>query len=59
MAAHTLLSPDPRVLSSDDETRAIDIRLPSGEELQQHQAHERIDVLVAKVAGGVSGDREA
>jgi hypothetical protein len=35
------------VLRSDDETRAIAIRLPSGEELQQHHVHERADLLVA------------
>jgi hypothetical protein len=28
------------VLQSDDETRAIAIRLRSGEELQEHQVHE-------------------
>jgi redox-sensitive bicupin YhaK (pirin superfamily) len=37
----------PQVLRSDDETRAIAIRLPSGEELQEHQVHERTYLLVA------------
>jgi quercetin dioxygenase-like cupin family protein len=37
----------PQVLRSDDETRAIAIRLPSGEELQEHQVHERAYLLVA------------
>lgn len=37
----------PRVLRSDDEIRAIAIRLPSGEELQQHRVHERTYMLVA------------
>jgi len=37
----------PQVLRSDDETRAIAVRLPSGEELQEHQVHERTYLLVA------------
>lgn len=37
----------PQVLRSDDETRAIAIRLPSGEELQEHQVHERAYLVVA------------
>ncbi len=37
----------PQVLRSDDETRAIAIRLRSGEELQEHQVHERAYLLVA------------
>jgi quercetin dioxygenase-like cupin family protein len=41
------LSPHhPQVLRSDDETRAIAIRLPSGEELQEHQVHERAYLLL-------------
>ena len=36
----------PQVLRSDDETRAIAIELPAGEELQEHQVHERAYVLV-------------
>jgi quercetin dioxygenase-like cupin family protein len=36
----------PQVLRSDDETRAIAIHLPAGEELQEHQVHERAYVLV-------------
>jgi quercetin dioxygenase-like cupin family protein len=35
------------VLRSDDETRAIAIGLTSGEELQEHQVHERTYLLVA------------
>ena len=31
----------PQVLRSDEETRAILIHLPAGEELQEHQVHER------------------
>jgi quercetin dioxygenase-like cupin family protein len=37
----------PQVLRSDEETRAIAIRLPSGEQLQEHQVHERTYLLVA------------
>lgn len=37
----------PQVLRSDDDTRAIAIDLPAGEELQEHQVHERAYVLVA------------
>jgi quercetin dioxygenase-like cupin family protein len=36
----------PQVLRSDEETRAIAIRLPKGEELQEHQVHERAYLLV-------------
>src|ERR1700716_901383 len=37
----------PQVLRSDDETRAIAIILPAGEELTEHQVHERTYLLVA------------
>jgi quercetin dioxygenase-like cupin family protein len=37
----------PAVLRSDDETRVIAINLPGGEELQEHQVHERAWVVVA------------
>jgi quercetin dioxygenase-like cupin family protein len=36
----------PQVLRSDDEGRAIVINLPAGEELQEHQVHERAWILV-------------
>lgn len=36
----------PQVLRSDEETRAIAIELPGGEELQEHQVHERAWLLV-------------
>lgn len=36
----------PRVLRSDDETRVIAISLPGGEELQEHQVHERTYLMV-------------
>jgi quercetin dioxygenase-like cupin family protein len=37
----------PVVLRSDRETRAIAIHLPAGEQLQEHQVHERAYVVVA------------
>ena len=37
----------PQVLRSDDETRVIAINLPAGEELQEHQVHERAYLVVA------------
>jgi quercetin dioxygenase-like cupin family protein len=37
----------PAVLRSDDETRVIAINLPAGEQLQEHQVHERAWVVVA------------
>ena len=37
----------PQVLRSDAETRAIAINLPAGEELQEHQVHERAYMTVA------------
>jgi quercetin dioxygenase-like cupin family protein len=42
----------PEVLRSDDETRVIAISLPAGEELQEHQVHERAYLIV------VSGEIE-
>src|SRR5918996_421404 len=36
----------PVVLDSQDEGRAILINLPAGEQLQEHQVHERATVLV-------------
>ena len=37
----------PQVLRTDDESRVIAIHLPKGEELQEHQVHERTYLLVA------------
>lgn len=37
----------PEVLRSDPEARVIAINLPAGEELQEHQVHERAWVIVA------------
>ena len=45
----------PPVLRSDEETRAIAILLPAGEELQEHQVHERAYLFV--VDGEVEIDR--
>jgi quercetin dioxygenase-like cupin family protein len=45
----------PEVLRSDDETRVIAINLPAGEELQDHQVHERAYLMVA--AGEVEVDQ--
>ena len=45
----------PQVLRSDDELRAIAIHLPEGEELQEHQVHERAYVVV--VDGEVAIER--
>ena len=36
----------PQVLSSDEDTRVIVIQIPAGEELQEHQTHERTYLLV-------------
>ena len=37
----------PAVLRSDDETRVIAINLPAGEQLKEHQVHERAYLVVA------------
>jgi quercetin dioxygenase-like cupin family protein len=37
----------PQVLRTDDETRVIAINLPAGEELQEHEVHERAYLAVA------------
>jgi quercetin dioxygenase-like cupin family protein len=48
----------PQVLRSDEETRAIAINLPAGEELQEHQVHERAYLLVADGEIEVSKDKD-
>ena len=48
----------PQVLRSDEETRAIAIQLPGGEELQEHQVHERAYLLVADGEIEVTQDQE-
>ena len=52
----------PQVLRSDEETRAIAIHLPAGEQLQEHQVHERSylvvvdgDITISQESGSVSG----
>ena len=52
----------PQVLRSDAETRAIGIHLPAGEELQEHQVHERSylvvvdgEISISQADGNVSG----
>jgi len=45
----------PAVLRSDDETRVIAIDLPAGDELQDHQVHERAYLFVA--AGEIEVDQ--
>jgi quercetin dioxygenase-like cupin family protein len=49
----------PQVLRSDDESRAILILLPAGEELQEHQVHERAYLLVVDGEIEVSQDGES
>lgn len=46
----------PQVLRSDEETRAIAIHLPAGEELKEHQVHERAYIFVADGEVEVSQD---
>ena len=46
----------PQVLRSDSESRAIAIQLPAGEELQEHQVHERTYLLV--VEGEIEGIKD-
>ena len=38
----------PKVLRSDEEGRAIAINLPAGEQLQEHQVHERAWIVVVQ-----------
>jgi quercetin dioxygenase-like cupin family protein len=44
------------VLRSDEETRAIAIRLEAGEELSEHQVHERAYLLVADGSVEIDND---
>jgi quercetin dioxygenase-like cupin family protein len=48
----------PRILASADDARTILLHLPAGEELQEHEVHERARVLVAEgdVDVNVDGD---
>lgn len=49
----------PQVLRSDEETRAIAILLPAGEELHEHQVHERAYLFVVDGEVEVSQDGRA
>lgn len=46
----------PQVLRSDQETRAITILLPRGEQLQEHQVHERAYLFVVDGEVEISHD---
>ena len=48
----------PQVLRSDDEIRAIAIQLPSGEQLQEHQVHERAYMVVVGGEVAIEHDGE-
>ncbi|HTU87142.1 MAG TPA: cupin domain-containing protein [Solirubrobacteraceae bacterium] len=48
----------PQVLRTDAETRAIAINLPAGEELQEHQVHERAYLFVVEGEIEISTDGE-
>jgi quercetin dioxygenase-like cupin family protein len=37
---------EPRILASADDARTVLLRLPAGEELQEHEVHERARVVV-------------
>jgi quercetin dioxygenase-like cupin family protein len=52
----------PQVLRSDAETRVVAIQLPAGEQLQEHQVHERSyllvfdgEITITQESGSVSG----
>jgi quercetin dioxygenase-like cupin family protein len=49
----------PKVLRSDDEARVIAINLPKGEQLQDHQVHERAYLLVASGEIEISADGDS
>jgi quercetin dioxygenase-like cupin family protein len=49
----------PQVLRSDDETRAIALALPGGEELQEHQVHESAYLFVVDGEIEVSQDGQS
>jgi quercetin dioxygenase-like cupin family protein len=46
----------PRILASADDARTILLRLPAGEELQEHEVHERARVIVVDGEVDVSAD---
>jgi quercetin dioxygenase-like cupin family protein len=46
----------PQILRTDEETRAIALQLPAGEELQEHQVHERAYVVVVEGEAEIVAD---
>ncbi|HET9198661.1 MAG TPA: hypothetical protein VFN92_10460 [Solirubrobacterales bacterium] len=46
----------PRILASADDARTIVLRLPAGEELQEHEVHERARVIVVDGEVEVTGE---
>jgi quercetin dioxygenase-like cupin family protein len=52
-------SHQPRILASADDARTILLHLPEGEELQEHEVHERARVLVAEGEVDVNVDRDS
>ena len=49
----------PQILRSDAEIRAIAIQLPAGEQLQEHQVHERAYMIVVDGEVSIEQDGEA
>lgn len=49
----------PQVLRTDGEARVIAIHLPAGEELQEHQVHERAYVIVVDGEAEISADGQS
>jgi quercetin dioxygenase-like cupin family protein len=39
---------EPQILSTADDARAILLRLPAGEELQEHEVHERARIVIVE-----------
>jgi quercetin dioxygenase-like cupin family protein len=60
IASLDVKSHHPKVLRSDREARVIAINLPAGEELQEHQVHERAWLVVAsgEIEFAAQGTRE-
>ena len=48
----------PQVLRSDEESRAVVVHLPSGEELQEHQVHERTYLIITEGEVEIATDGE-
>jgi quercetin dioxygenase-like cupin family protein len=58
IASLSIEAHQPQILRSDEETRAIVIHLPAGEELQEHQVHERAYVVVVDGEAEISANGE-